>query len=351
MILISTKKDKTCEEFALHLIKYLKERIPNQEIISLDSKMKKLLVSDSVQKRKKEKKNNFSEGFIFAVGDDELILETFKETAYLGLPLLGISAGSSFFAEADFSNYKKAIDKIRKGDFEIFSRSRICANINGRLTDPVLNEIGIFPKRSATLLRYTLLINGEVFWRDTADGIIISTPTGSTGHSFSAGGPIVLKEPGVFIITPVTSMDRTHTPIVISNTSHIEIGSIQCDSGVCLYLDGKEKEKLNSERIVLQQSAYPAKFIKFSKEESLQQKLKKRDQRTVTKMISNMPPSVKLIYRTLQQRGELTQKEIIDETMLPERTVRHALEKMFKQKILNKKTNLTDARQAMYALY
>ena len=83
--------------------------------------------------------------------------------------------------------------------------------------------MAVFPSKSAMLMEHTLSINGDQVWHDSSDGIIISTPIGSSAYSMSAGGPVIFQSSNVFGIVSVNSLDTTRRPLIVSDNSIIEI--------------------------------------------------------------------------------------------------------------------------------
>lgn len=292
---------------------------------------------------------------VIAVGDDGLILSTFRMLGKRVVPVLGISTGASVLSEADAENYKSVIESIQKGEFNIQKRTRIVAIFGGNEGDGketafALNEIGVFPGRSAEILRYTLSIDGKHSFKDNADGVIVSTPTGSTGYAMSCGGPMVIDEPEIFTITPVSSMSKSYSPLVVSNASRIRISGMHAKSGVCAVIDGTERVSIDADSLEIVRSDFPALFVKPKFSQSIVEKLRKRTFTVDHDMVKSMPASAKLVYKALLYEGEMTQKEIISETYLPARTARYALELLLRKNMISKKPNLNDVRQTVYSV-
>ena len=295
---------------------------------------------------------------VIAVGDDGLILSTFRKLGRMQVPVLGISTGASVLSEADAENYRSVIDSIQKGEFNIQKRTRIVAIFgggegnkgDGKETAFALNEIGVFPGRSAEILRYTLGIDGKYSFKDNADGVIVSTPTGSTGYAMSCGGPMVIDEPEILTITPVSSMSKSYSPLVVSNGSRIRISGMHAKSGVCAVIDGTERVTIDADSVEIVRSEFPALFVKPKFSQSIVEKLRKRTFTVDHDLVRSMPASAKLIYKTLAYEGEMTQKEIISETYLPARTARYALEILLRKNMISKKPNLNDVRQTVYSV-
>ena len=305
-------------------------------------------VSDYLRKMKFGIAGEMSEAeVILAVGDDNTILNAFRELGKKEIPVLGIASGSSFLAQSDANNFENHINLIQKNKFNIFKRARIVAKINNAYYS-ALNDIGIFPSKSASLMRYNLNINNELLWKDNADGLIVATPTGSTGYSYSAHGPIIVDEPKVLSITPISSIEKKSS-LIIPNNSEVLIDNIRTNNPVII-MDGDVRVKLKADSVEVKKSKYDALFVQFSKEYAIEDKLKKRTATFRREKTKNLPASAKLVYQALSYEGNLTQKEIINLTFLPERTVRHALEILLRKDLITVKPYLNDARQSVYGV-
>ena len=335
MYFIASRNDKESLELSKIVTAYLKKKGLDFEIgrdVKASGSKKSISETDA--------------DCILAIGNDNLILETFRNLGKKQIPVLGIASMQSFLAQSDAALFRQHVDLIERGKYKMQKKSRIVASFNSQKY-PALNDIGIFPSKSASLIRYALNVNDNQLWKDSADGIIISTPTGSTGYTFSAYGPIILDEPEILSITPIASIEKK-TTVIISDKSLIRISSIQTSLPVVI-MDGDVRVPLKSDHAEIERSKYDALFIEFSKEYAIEKKLKKRTA-AVTTYARNLPPSAKLVYKILGYEGNLTQKEIINISNLPERTVRYALGLLLKKRLIAQSPYLNDARQTVYGV-
>jgi NAD+ kinase len=196
-------------------------------------------------------------------------------------------------------------------------------------------------------MEHTLRVNGEEVWHDNSDGIIVSTPIGSSAYSMSAGGPVLFQDSGVFEIISVNSLDVTRRPIIVSNNSTIEIEDIYARLHCEVVLDGLERYKVNK---IVECTQYlpPAKIIRLKKDSTAISALAKKVH--LAEELLSMPPSSKLLLKTLEYEGSMTQKDLANKTLLPARTVRLALSHLLKKGYVKKKVSIRDARQKIYEI-
>lgn len=285
---------------------------------------------------------------VMAIGDNKFVLETFRRLGKLQIPVFAVASSQSFLAQANSLNFKHYLSLIRKKKYEVFKRARLIAKFDKNVTPIGLNDIGLFCSKSASLLEYSLKLNDEVFWKDSSDGIVIATPTGSTGYSFSAGGPIILGEPQIFTIAPISSLEK-HSPLVVSDNTKIKITDIKGNKPIII-VDGEIRVPVHADEITIEKSPYDANFIIFSKDYSLESKLKKRTLKIDIDRLKDMPASAKLVYKIFVHEGSMTQKELINASLLPERTVRYALDALIKNGLITHQPHFTDARQTVYGI-
>jgi NAD+ kinase len=196
-------------------------------------------------------------------------------------------------------------------------------------------------------MEHTLSVNGEEVWHDSSDGIIVATPIGSSAYSMSAGGPVIFQDSTVFEIISVNSLNINRRPIIVSNSSSIEIDDIAARLHCEAVLDGLDRYKVNK-NVECTQFFPSAKIIRLKKDSTAISALAKKAH--LAEELLSMPPSSKLLLKTLEYEGALTQKDLANKTLLPDRTVRLALSHLLEKGYVKKKVSVRDARQKIYEI-
>ncbi|HEX2013746.1 MAG TPA: NAD(+)/NADH kinase, partial [Nitrososphaera sp.] len=187
---------------------------------TLLSKVKKTLESLGVR-TKIMKDNDFQAAkevdLVLVAGGDRGILDYFHKVVTDSAPVLGIyeTDSTGFLSQLEVRDLEFATSRIKRGEFSVDEVFRLAVKVDGRPVDPALNDVAVFPSKSATLMEHVLRIDGKDVWHDKSDGVIISTPTGSTAYSMSAGGPMVMQKAQVFLAVSVNSLDNTRRPLII----------------------------------------------------------------------------------------------------------------------------------------
>ncbi len=163
--------------------------------------------------------------FFVTIGGDGTLLDAVDWVGERQIPVLGINFGRlGFLTSAVPSKVREAVDNLMHGRFVIEKRSMIRLHAEPGLFGRVpyaLNEFALHKKDSSSMIRIKTLINGEVLNNYYADGLIVSTPTGSTGYSISCGGPIMLPDAATFVITPVAPHNLNVRPVVVRDDAEI----------------------------------------------------------------------------------------------------------------------------------
>jgi len=282
-------------------------------------------------------------------GGDRGILNYFHKMSVESAPVLGIyeSNSTGFLAQVDVKGIDTIKEKLKFGNYDVREEERISVNIDGKDVEPVLNDVAIFSNKSAILMEHFLRINNKDIWHDNSDGIIIASPIGSTAYAMSAGGPIVLQNSHVFVAISVNSLDNTRRPLIVSSDSQIEVSDITSSHHCEVILDGTFRIKI-MDKLQCHKHEFPAKLVTLNNNYSATNILEKKVK--FAEDLLKMPPSAKLILKTLEYEGTMTQRDLINKTMLPERTIRLSLSHLLNRGYVKKKISLRDARQKIYEL-
>jgi NAD+ kinase len=285
---------------------------------------------------------------VLAIGGDGTILRAFRELGSSKIPVLGVNCGTiGFLAETDAKNFEIALKRVEKGKYFIDERSRLSIQVDGTALPFALNELTISAVRGSTIVRYALKVNGEEIYRDSADGIIVSTPTGSTGYALSAGGPVVSGKSNVFVVIPICSINQ-NKPYIVNDDSKITITDISSSAGCEAVIDGRFRVELSKKIVAIRKANAPACFVRLQEGSHSRVFSKLRKKYEADAVPNDAPPSAKFIFKILQYEGSLTQQEIVKSSMLPSRTVRSALQYLIKNGLITKQTSIRDIRQSIY---
>ena len=208
--------------------------------------------------------------FAVSLGGDGTLLQMARYLAPLGVPAFGINFGKlGFLAEIDLRGMYKAISRLSQGNYTIETRSMLLASVlrDGEviaqahaLNDHVLAK-GMFSK----LAHMMLFINGKLSGKYAADGLIIATATGSTAYSLSAGGPLVMPELDVSVITPVCAHSLANRALIIPMTEKIELKPVPGSEEMLLSADGENVIEVQNDTMVhIEKCPYDMKLIRLT---------------------------------------------------------------------------------------
>ena len=160
-----------------------------------------------------------------SIGGDGTLLESVTHIGRLEIPILGINTGRlGFLATISKDDTEEALKKFLQGSFTLDKRALLKLETNKDIFGALnfaLNDFTLVKKDSSAMITIHTYIDGEFLNSYWADGIIVATPTGSTGYSLSCGGPLIFPRSGNFVITPVSPHNLTVRPIVVSDASEI----------------------------------------------------------------------------------------------------------------------------------
>ncbi len=203
--------------------------------------------------------------FFFSLGGDGTMLDS---VTYIGkgeVPILGINTGRlGFLATTSRDNADTALDALFKGDYKVESRTLLKLISTPKLFGSVnfaLNDFTIMKKDTSSMITVHVHLDGELLNSYWADGIIVSTPTGSTGYSLSCGGPLVYPKSESFIITPVSPHNLGSRPIVIADNSEISFQIEGRSKKYLVSLDSRFETIDDSARLIVKKEKFKAKLV------------------------------------------------------------------------------------------
>lgn len=166
---------------------------------------------------------------VIVLGGDGTMLSAVHR--FPGVPLLGLNLGSlGYLAAVDAPHFENAISALARGEFVLSRRSMLETRSNR-----ALNEVVVTHDVSGHALALELMVDGTGATRFSADGLIVSTPTGSTAYSLAAGGPVLLPDTQSFVVTPVCPHALSSRPLVVRDTARL---SVRAASPATVYVDG-----------------------------------------------------------------------------------------------------------------
>jgi len=180
---------------------------------------------------------------VLVIGGDGSMLSAAKKFSFLKCHFLGINLGRvGFMADLDPSRLKENLLDILQGNNEIEQKDVIECSYNGDRYY-AFNEAVLHTEKSYKLIDFEIKIENSLAYRKRSDGLIISTATGSTAYSLSAGGPILSPEIEGFVVTPLNPLSLSARPLIVSNEKVIEVNVLKIPSGLksLIILDGNQE--------------------------------------------------------------------------------------------------------------
>ncbi|MFZ1082780.1 MAG: NAD(+)/NADH kinase [Candidatus Kryptoniota bacterium] len=248
-ILGNIAKSSTCET-AFALIRILEERKVKFSVQSeIAGQMKTRCNYDAKKVALQSSEIPACSDIIVSLGGDGTILRTAKMVGELDKPILGVNLGKlGFLAELNFDELRNSIDELFKGKFNLEQRTVLKSSFrqDGKTaTIFALNDIVIDKAGSSRMIDLETYVDSEYLITYRADGIVLSTPTGSTGYSLSTGGPIISPESRVIAISPISPHTLTARPVIVPDNSEIRIVVHSNSKQVMVTADGQTSNLLS----------------------------------------------------------------------------------------------------------
>lgn len=215
------------------------------------------------------------------LGGDGTLIRAVRDLRERNLPLLGINLGTlGYLADVELKDYREAVDRLVSGTPDIEERMMLEGSFRNSRKDIAMNDIVLAREGKVRIVSFNIYVNGTLLNTYHADGVILSTPTGSTGYNLSAGGPVVEPTAELIVITPICSHALNTSSVVLSADDVIEVeiceGRYGRQEQVSLCFDGAEQTTLvTGERVCIRKAGQTARLIKLSRESFLKTMRKK----------------------------------------------------------------------------
>ena len=214
--------------------------------------------------------NDFKADFVISMGGDGTFLKAASRVREKMIPIVGVNMGRlGFLADVSSGDIERCVEAIYQDDFAIESRALIKVETDGEPLegyDCALNDVAILKRDTASMISIRASINGQYLTTYQADGLVISTPTGSTAYSLSNGGPIIVPGTKVFSMTAVAPHSMNIRPIVLSDSSEISLTVESRSHNFLVAIDGRSEKCKEGTRLTLSRAPYDVKVVKRSRQ-------------------------------------------------------------------------------------
>ena len=203
--------------------------------------------------------------FFLSIGGDGTLLESVTYVSKSGVPILGINTGRlGFLATISREGVRSAIDNLIDGNFKTDERTLLHLTSDPPLfedTPFALNDLTIMKKDSSSMITVHVFVDGELLNSYWADGVIVATPTGSTGYSLSCGGPLIYPHSESLVITPVSPHNLAARPIVISENSEISFQIEGRSKKFLVSLDSRHESVSANVKLTVRKEKFKIKLV------------------------------------------------------------------------------------------
>ncbi|WP_181305034.1 NAD kinase [Rufibacter sp. XAAS-G3-1] len=206
--------------------------------------------------------------YVLSLGGDGTLLDAVTYVGALQIPIMGINMGRlGFLASVPYAQLDMAIDSLLKGHFTLEDRSLIHLDSDQEVFDGInfgLNEFTIVKRDTSSMIAVHTYIDGEYLNSYWADGLIVATPTGSTGYSLSCGGPVMMPQTNNFVISPVCPHNLNVRPLVVSDKSVISFEIEGRSTRYLVSLDSRSRPVDASIQLAVRREDFNARLVKLN---------------------------------------------------------------------------------------
>ena len=258
---------ETSKNYLQHLIKKIENE--NSQVIIEEQFLKTFKKNISFKKSPLSYKDHDSlrgnADFLISIGGDGTLLKAATHVKNSNIPIMGINTGRlGFISSISTDQIDAAINDLLRENYKIDNRTLLELNTSNELfgnQNFALNEVAVTKKDTSSMIKVDAYVDDEFLNSYWADGLIVSTPTGSTGYSLSCGGPIIMPQSGNIIITPIAQHNLNVRPIVIDDESVIKLKVVDRDDLALISLDSRSRAFDSSTEITIKKASFNIKLI------------------------------------------------------------------------------------------
>lgn len=210
--------------------------------------------------------DGFTADFVISMGGDGTFLKAVGRVGAKAIPVIGVNMGRlGFLADVGPGEFDNVIEALYDGSYTVESRVVIMVDTDGEPlagSNCALNDVAILKRDNASMISIHTSINGEYVTTFQADGLVVSTPTGSTAYSLSNGGPIIVPGTHVLVLTAVAPHSLNIRPIVIADDSEITLAVESRSHNFLVAVDGRSEKCCDVTRLTLRKAPYDVKIVK-----------------------------------------------------------------------------------------
>jgi NAD+ kinase len=220
-----------------------------------------------------DREDIFNADLLISLGGDGTLLESVTHIGAREIPILGVNTGRlGFLATTSPEEIKAALNSVFKGYYKYDDRMLVSVESDADVFDGInfgLNEFTISKRDTSSMIVVHTYIDGEYLNSYWADGLIVATPTGSTGYSLSCGGPVVLPQSNNFIIAPISPHNLNVRPLIVSDSSVISFGIEGRSKHFMASLDSRSRVIDADIQLAVKKEKFKARLIKLHEENFL----------------------------------------------------------------------------------
>lgn len=209
---------------------------------------------------------NFDVDYVISLGGDGTFLKAASKVGPKQIPIIGVNMGRlGFLANVAPEEIKDVLNNVFEGRYEIEERAVIQLEADGKALENypfALNDIAILKRDNAAMISIKASVNGEFLVTYLADGLVISTPTGSTAYSLSVGGPIIVPQSGILSMTPVAPHSLNIRPIVISDEAEIKLEVKSRSHNFLAAVDGRSEKLSEGVTLTIKKAPHKVRIVK-----------------------------------------------------------------------------------------